>query len=142
MPDVFESPIATTQVAGLRGPNRAAYDTFLPNLARRGCEAMDYRVTGNVLERLCARHLRADWRVVVAFAEPDTAWVVLVGQHTSDLGRDVYDLLYRLLGTQPEPNETRRKPPCCEHGRPPVTDDQVIDTLTRRTREVLSRRSR
>ncbi len=84
MPDVVETPTATTQVAGLRGPNRAAYDTFLPDLARRGCEAMDYRVTGDLLERLCVRHLRASWRAVVAFADPDVACVVLVGQHTSD----------------------------------------------------------
>jgi len=59
-----------------------------------------------------------------------------------DLGSDVYNLLYRLLGTQPEAHEKRRKPPWCEDGPPPVTDDQVIDTLTRRTREVLGRGGR
>jgi hypothetical protein len=138
--EVQATPLAQGQIAGLRGRNRAAFDTFTADLARRGCAAADYRVTGEILERLCVRHLRGQWRAVVCFDREDVAWVLLVGEHVGDPDRNVYDLLYRLVGTAPEPDEKRRKPPCCDdESEPPVVEDETVDTLVRRTREVLGR---
>jgi hypothetical protein len=143
VPTVYETPVANTQAAALRGQNRAAYDAFLDDLAARGCDALGYRVTGDTLGRLCVRHLRGAWRGIVAFAEGDVAWVALVGQHTDDPETNVYDLLYAMLATRPEPHEKRTKPPCCDDDqRPPLVGDDIIDRLTRRTRDVFGNRRR
>lgn len=132
--------LASTQVAGLRGKALAAFDAFKLDLAQRGCEALGYRVTGDVVERLCVKHLRGLDRALVAFPEPEVATIVLVGPHTSDPQSNVYDLLYRVAGLEGEPPERRTKPACCEaDGTPPAADDEFIDRLTRHTRGLLGR---
>lgn len=113
---VVETPVASAQVAGLRGPAKRAYNAFLDDLAAQGCAAMAYRLTGpDPLPRLCVKHLRARDRVVVAFTEVDQAWVLLVAPHVDDdPGRNVYDLLYQLSGAHLEDQTRRSKPPCCD----------------------------
>jgi hypothetical protein len=62
--EVLETPLAEAQAARLRRPAARAYQVFLDDLARRGCAALGYRVTGpDPLERLCVRHLgaRTEW---------------------------------------------------------------------------------
>jgi len=41
-----ETPVATMQAGGLRGPGRRKYEAFLDDLAAQGCAAMGYRLSG------------------------------------------------------------------------------------------------
>ncbi len=99
---------------------------------------MGYWVTGpDPLNRLCVKHLRGRDRVVVAFEDPDRAWVLLVGEHrNSDPGRNVYDVLYELVGVRPGSDAKRTKPPCCDakNGTAPPANSDVIDDLVERAR--------
>lgn len=138
--EVRRTAIAKAQVAGLRGPVLKSFNRFVTDLAERGCAALQYRVTGENLDKLCVRHLRGEWRVVVAF-QPDeeTAWIVLVAEHIDDdPGRNVYDLLYDIVGHRPPSDQRRRKPPCCEDdGAMPDATGQMAELLAARTRDVL-----
>jgi hypothetical protein len=139
--EILETPVAAAQVDALRGPRKRAYSAFLLELAANGCAAMSYRLAGpEPLPRLCVRHLRGADRVIVAFEQLDRAWVVLVGPHTADRESNIYDLLYRITGTPIEPSERRTKPPCCdEEGTEPVSDEDLVNQLARRTRDVFGR---
>lgn len=128
--DVRATTLAERQIAALRGPRRKAFDSFLAELARDGCAALSYRLTGDdPLPQLCVRHLSGQDRVVVAF-EGDTAWVLLVGPHDAEDRRaNVYAALYQLAGVTP-PEGPRTKPPCCdEDDQPPEPDLSVLDQL-------------
>jgi hypothetical protein len=105
---------------------------FVTELARVGCAALTYRLTGeDPLSLLCVRHLRGQDRALVAF-DGDTAWVLLVGPHDAEARRaDVYTALYQQAGVTP-PEEPRMKPPCCDDdGQPPELDLRVVDHLVR-----------
>lgn len=135
--EVKATLVAERQIAGLRGPRRRTFDTFVTVLADKGCRALAYRLTGGEpLPRLCVKHLRAKDRVVVAFEGP-TAWVLLVGQHDEgDRRADVYTALYQLAGAD-LPEMPRTKPPCCdEDDQPPSVDGPVLDDLVRRARSL------
>ncbi|MBW4715949.1 hypothetical protein [Saccharothrix obliqua] len=143
MTTVVETPVAGAQAASLRGPARQAYERFLDELAHSGCAALGYRVTGpDPLPRLCVKHLRGTDRVVVAFPTPDVAWVLLVGAHDDDPGRNLYDALYELAGVRPRLNERRTKPPCCADGVPPEAGDELVDELVARARALAKGRRR
>jgi len=127
--------VAERQIAVLRGARRKAYDRFERALARDGCTALDYRLTGaDPLPSLCAKHLRGSDRAVVAFADGD-AWVLLVGPHAAgDAAADVYGALYELAGV-PRPTQPRTKPPCCDDDQtPPALEEATVDRLVRRAR--------
>ena len=135
--EVTATPLAQRQIAGLRGPRRKAFDTFVTLLANEGCRALAYRLTGDEpLPRLCVQHLRAHDRVVVTI-EGSTAWVLLVGPHDEGSRRaDVYTALYQLAGVD-LPEEPRTKPPCCdEDEQPPAVDGALLDDLVRRARSL------
>jgi len=140
---VRETVLAARQSERLRKSRRAVYESFLDDLAFRGCAALDYRVTGpEPLDRLCIGHLRGSDRVVVAFESADDAWIVLVGPHDDDdPGQDVYATLYQLAGVAPSPNQQRTKPPCCgnEDSEAPVAGAEVIDEFVRRARQIARR---
>ncbi|GLZ30540.1 hypothetical protein Lesp02_27290 [Lentzea sp. NBRC 105346] len=145
MIEVFETHTASTQAAGLRGRARVAYDRFLDELAHSGCAALGYRVTGpEPLPRLCVKHLRGADRVVVAFPSPRSVWVLLVGPHDDDPGRNLYDVLYEMAGVRPKLSEKRMKPPCCSDDTrtPPLADDDLIDDLVQRARALARARRR
>jgi hypothetical protein len=139
---IAETPLASAQASGLRGPARKAYEAFLDDLAHRGCAALGYRVTGpEPLPRLCVKHLRGADRVVVAFESDMLAWILLVGPH-GDPDLDVYDRLYELAGIKPPNSRTRTKPSCCVlGGGAPIASADVVDDLVRRAR-ALSRAHR
>lgn len=144
MPEVFNTPLADLQIARLRAKDRTAYDNFLRELKNQGCVALGYRLTGDVVEHLCVRHLIRNLRVVVAFMSSDEAVVLLVGPHDdNDPVRDVYTLLYQLAGLEP-PEEERTKPSCCgtEDGLPPITDQDTVDGLVRQARALTRGRGR
>lgn len=142
---VVETPVAIAQVAALRGPSRRAYEHFLDELSHRACAALSYRVTGpEPLPRLCVRHLRGADRVVVAFNDADSAYVLLVGPHDADPGLDVYELLYRLVGVRPSDSTKRTKPSCCDPstGGTPTAEAALVDDLCRRARAISRSRRR
>jgi len=136
-----ETPVATMQAGGLRGPARRRYEAFLDDLAAQGCAAMGYRLTGpDPLPRLCVQHLRAQDRVVVAFPAVDEAWILLVAPHRdADPGRNVYDLLYQLAGVAPPEQARRTKPPCCDEqtSTPPPIAVTELDTLVDSARRLV-----
>ncbi|MDR6596863.1 hypothetical protein ACFFSW_32455 [Saccharothrix longispora] len=94
------------------------------------------------LPRLCVKHLRGADRAVVAFPAARTAWVLLVGPHDDDPGRDLYEALYELAGVRPRLAEKRTKPPCCEDAAPPVSDSDLVDDLVARARSLTKSRRR
>jgi len=138
-----ETPVATMQAGGLRGPARRRYEAFLDDLAAQGCAAMGYRLTGpDPLPRLCVQHLWAQDRVVVAFPAVDQAWILLVAPHRDDdPGRNVYDLLYQLAGVTPPEQARRTKPPCCDEqtSTPPPIAATELDTLVDSARRLVGR---
>lgn len=137
---VYLSPRAEQQVSMLRARDRQTYDDFLINLRARGCEALHYRLTGNVLlERLCVVHLAQQLRVVVAFESAELATILLVAPHKDDDPFiDVYAQLYRLANIDVAPSGERKKPTCCEgkDGSAPVVDVEDLEVLVRRAREL------
>ncbi|MFB8137969.1 hypothetical protein [Streptomyces mirabilis] len=145
---VSVTPLAKQQVAGLRRIHRAAYDQFLRELSSQGCKALGYRLTGDVVEHLCVKHLVRALRVVVAFTAKDEATIVIVGPHDDDdPHNDVYTLLYELAGLERPPQGERSKPSCCstEDGLPPLADQSLADDLVSRARDLTragSRRAR
>src|SRR5512141_3516220 len=105
--------MADRQIRRLRGRHKKAYDDFLDDLERRGCAALDYRLTGPApINRVCIKHLRGQDRAAVTFRHPGEAWILLVASHDDhDAALDAYQTLYRLAG-QPAPTGRRTKPPC------------------------------
>lgn len=87
------------------------------DLANRGCEAGDYRLTGTAVDHLCCTHLKrvtGGWRVIFGFAETDEIAILRIGQHDQRVGRNVYDEIYGALGLPAPPKGPRTKPPCCD----------------------------
>ncbi len=121
--EVHATPLANKIIKDLPRGSRAAYDQFEADLARRGCAALAYRLSGDVLEHLCVVHLAGAIRVIVAFESAEVAYVVLVGNH-DDRGTRRWTSTAgctRWLGA----SHRRRlagQPPCCdtESGEPPV----------------------
>lgn len=114
--------------------SRVAYDQFEADLASRGCAALAYRLSGDVLEHLCVVHLTGAMRVIVAFESAEIAYVLLVGNHDDQHPPlDVYRQLYVLAGHEPPAQAGRDKPPCCdtESGEPPVDPGLLENLLTR-----------
>jgi hypothetical protein len=92
-------------------------------LAREGCRAADYRLTGDLVHHLCVSHLKGitgNWRVLIGFPRPTEVTILDVDQHSQRRGRNIYRRLYATLGI-PEPTGPRTKPKCCVDGEPPVT---------------------
>lgn len=141
--EVVATPRAEQQIAGLDRVHARAFGDFLDDLAARGCRALGYRLSGSTpVDRMCVKHLRDNFRVVVAFEAPHRAWILLVGRHDDqDPVLNVYAELYRLLGVDPQDGAGRDKPPCCDEDTdlPPVLG-AAVDEFTERASKV--RRSR
>ncbi|WP_329788047.1 hypothetical protein V1227_25775 [Lentzea sp. DG1S-22] len=139
--EVRATKLAKAQIDLLRSKDGSAFASWLEDLRRRGCAALDYRLTGDVVDRLCVRHIRGPLRAVVAFESSEEAVVLLVGPHDDqDPEIDVYTRLYESLGLS-VPAGRRTKPPCCSDlNEPPAwgaeIDDLValFDAATRRRR--------
>lgn len=123
---------------------RAKLTGILEHLAREGCRATDYALSGPPpWPRLCAVHFDS-WRVIVAFPTDDEVAIVKIAPH--DPARDPYREIAEDLGI-PASTEPRTKPPCCEpDGAPPVGPEVVENVqaafaaLTQRERRQRSRR--
>ena len=142
--EVVATRRAQQQIQVLDRTNTRAFTAFLDDLSLNGCAALAYRLTGPVpLSRLCVKHLRRAFRVVVAFESPRRACVLLVGPHdAADPGLDVYAQLYDLLGTGSPVGANRTKPPCCDDdGQPPSgLGDDLADLIISAARQRRTRR--
>ncbi len=135
--EVRATLLASKVIEELPRRSRATYDQFEADLASRGCAALAYRLSGDVLEHLCVVHLIGAMRVIVAFESAELAYVVLLGNHDdSHPPLDVYRQLYALAEQEPPAQAGRDKPPCCdaETGEPPVNADLLESLLTRMRR--------
>ncbi len=104
---------------------------------------MDYRLTGEIVEQVCVKHLRDSMRAVVAFLNHHVAWVLMIGPHDRSSETNVYTRLYEAAGISP-PTQKRTKPACCDPGGAnPTTDqavfDQLVDGLSTIEREARGR---
>jgi hypothetical protein len=54
---VSVTPTGKRSVEALRGKARKSFDAAVQRLAAEGCEAGDYRLTGEGIEHICALHL-------------------------------------------------------------------------------------
>ena len=134
--EVRATPLANKIIEELPRRSRRAYDEFEADLAARGCAALTYRLSGDLLDHLCVVHLIGTVRVIVAFESAEVAYVILAGNHDdSRPPLDVYQQLYALAGHEPPDQAGRAKPPCCdtETGEPPV-DSGLLDELLSRMR--------
>jgi hypothetical protein len=141
--EVVSTRRAQQQAGDLDRTHTLAYRAFVDDLARNGCAALGYRLTGPVpISRMCVKHLRGAIRIVVAFESPRRACILLVGPHNDgDPNRDVYSELYALLGAAPPEASGRSKPPCCgEDGRPPRLGDDLADLIIRVAKQRRPRR--
>lgn len=131
--EVLVTPRADQQIGGLRRADYKTVNSFLDDLAARGCRALAYRLAGELpLNHICVKHLRRSLRIAVAFETKSRAWVLLVGPHDDkNPVVSVYAELYRLLGIEPAPDSGRDKPPCCDQSdaQPPVLGDALADIL-------------
>lgn len=110
------------------------------DLAHRGCEALDYRLTGDVVEHLCVRHLYGRHRAIVCFPGEDEAVILLVAEHLkADDPVNIYALLYRLLELK-GPMEPRTKPPCCDEQSGPPLETELLERLEAGLKELGSLR--
>lgn len=123
---------------------RAKLTAILEQLAREGCRAADYALSGPPpWPHLCAVHFDG-WRVVVAFPTDDEVAIVKIAPH--DPASDPYREIAEDLGI-PVSTEARTKPPCCEPDGTPPVDPELVENvqaafaaLTRRERRARSRR--
>ncbi|MEV5673640.1 hypothetical protein AB0L28_33340 [Streptomyces sp. NPDC052503] len=135
------TPLAEQQIKRLRRVDHNAYEAFLQELRSQGCKALKYRLTGDVVEHLCVKHLRNSMRVVTAFPARNQAVVLLVGPHRDDdPATDVYALLYKLARVEQPSKERRTKPPCCskDDGLPPNISTELFDSLVDQARALRS----
>jgi hypothetical protein len=141
--EVLATPRADQQIAALNRQQTKHFNTFVDDLAARGCAALAYRLSGPVpIDHVCVKHLRDDLRVVVGFESPHRAWILLVGPHNDeDQEFNIYTELYRLLGVEPPDAAGRTKPPCCDEAdRIPPTLGPHLDDIVARAQQI--RRSR
>ena len=117
----------------------------LDDLARNGCRAAGYSLSGDPpWPHLCSRHVDS-LRIIVAFPEDDVVAVVKIATH--DPASDPYVEIASDLGIAVSTAE-RTKPPCCDPEGLPRVDSSVVDeieasmkALSRRERRERSRRS-
>jgi hypothetical protein len=117
----------------------------LDDLAKNGCKAADYSLSGDPpWPHLCSLHV-GTLRMVVAFPEDGVVAVVKIASH--DPASDPYVEIANDLGIAVSTAE-RTKPPCCDETGLPRVDGSIVDdieasmkALSRRERRERSRRS-
>jgi hypothetical protein len=100
-------------------------------LARWGCRAAHYPLTGEVVERVCCIHLAgaAQWRVIAGFPSATEVAVLMIGRHDERSVLNVYRQLYVALGIGDPPGGERDKPVCCEDNAVPPEYGPVGERL-------------
>lgn len=110
--EVLATRRADQQIAALDRRQTTQFNTFVDDLAARGCAALAYRLSGPTpIDHVCVKHLRDELRVVVGFESTNRAWILLVGPHNEqDQEFNIYTELYGLLGVQPPDAGDARNP--------------------------------
>lgn len=142
--EVTWTPTGERSARELDRPIAEAVDAAEDELSRRGCDAADYRLTGDFVDRICVVRLSYDYRLLVCFPAAEEVVVLLVGRHVKSPRLDVYMRLYAALGLEP-PTGERTKPPCCDGEEPPVDEelvDKFIEGMKALRREDRGRRGR
>jgi hypothetical protein len=103
------------------------------DLARRGCEAADYRLHGDIFDNVCAvrvTRVTGSWRVLVYFPAEWEVAVFFIGRHDEKRGQDVYNAMAERLRL---PRSTgirgRKRPSCCEGMTEPPDSISLIERL-------------
>jgi hypothetical protein len=117
---------------------------IIERLAREGCRAADYALSGDPpWPHLCAVHFDG-WRVIVAFPTAGEVAILKIAPH--DAANDPYREIAEELGVQVS-TAARTKPPCCDPAGDPPDDQAILDQLdaafgrlTRRKQRERSRR--
>ncbi|TMC07372.1 MAG: hypothetical protein E6J41_16300 [Chloroflexi bacterium] len=111
-------------------------------LARRGCRAANYRLTGEQVERICCIHLTGagQWRVLVGFPSAREVAVLMVGRHDERSVLNIYRRLYRSLGIADPPAGERDEPPCCEEDGAASEDEEIAQGIEAAARAFRRRR--
>lgn len=128
---VGRTSLAEGRIRNLRTDVGRRIEEIEQRLRDHGCQAADYRLTGEHVDRLCVVHvdgIRGGWRVVVAFPEPDAVVVLYVGRHDPRRGLDLYRELYEVVGIA-VPAGPRTRPPCCDEAGYPPIDDAVLERI-------------
>lgn len=137
---VAKSVDAVVRDAGTPRRVREAFVQVHREVARRGCAAAHYRLSGpGNWPRFCVIRLSDGWRLVISFPEVDTVLFLLLEKH--DNRTDPYAFLeeaFGLPGRAGHRAETAHaKPSCCgDDGGPPLIEDQglmaAIEQIVRR----------
>lgn len=97
------------------------------------------RLSGEVIEHVCCRHLYGTDRVLTVWLADDHAVVIAIGRH-DESADDVYSGLLDALELE-VPDAEREKPPCCDDtGRPPSDEHgaaviaEAVERVGRRVR--------
>jgi hypothetical protein len=110
---------------------RRRYDSAVEELRGRGCAAGGYRLLGSDGESypLCCRYFYGQWRMHLAFPDPETVVIISVAEHTPD--NNPHELLASVFtGLSVRGRRRSAKPPCCEEsGKPPEMGDETRAAL-------------
>lgn len=131
--DVWRTPIGEEDYRKLRADVQQVVDSKEDALARDGCAAADYRLSGALADRFCSLHLMRDWRMTVGFPAPGEVAVLLVGRHIRGSQRDLYGRFYSGLGIS-VPSVQRKKPPCCEETGIAPVDAKAVQRIAAGTK--------
>lgn len=134
--EVWRTPIGERDYRKLRADVKRAAESKEQALAREGCAAADYRLSGAAADRFCALHLMRDWRIVVGFPAPAEVAVLPIGRHIRGSRLDVYGRLYRSLGID-VPSAQRKKPPCCDDTGAAPVEMQTVERTVSRTKALI-----
>jgi hypothetical protein len=105
---------------------RPALVRVVDRLAREGCRAADYALSGDPpWPHLCAKHFDG-WRVIVAFPTLDEVVILKIARH--DRAHDPYREIADELGV-PVSTARRTKPPCCDPAGVPPVDQEILERL-------------
>ena len=72
------TPTAHRRVKALRGKAASAYEVALASIAAEGCAAADYRLSGDVVDRICSVHLCGRFRALVSFPDDERVVILLL----------------------------------------------------------------
>ncbi len=99
---------------------------IVEQLAREGCRAADYALSGDPpWPHLCAVHFEG-WRVIIAFPTAEEVAILKIAPHNP--ANDPYREIAEELGV-PVSTAPRTKPPCCDPAGNPPVDPTILDQL-------------
>jgi hypothetical protein len=108
--EVIATRRAQQQAGDLDRTHALVFKAFVDDLARNGCAALGYRLTGPIpISRMCVKHLRGPLRVVVAFESQGRSRDKPPccgddGQPPPELGDDLADFIIRAAKRRRRPS--------------------------------------